>query len=582
MPCNCSRMSGESTARSRWSACGRSRSALLESDADEPVVLLAELIRTDLRCRFARGQSPAVADYLGTFPELREADSRVLSLIYEEFCLGEERGDAVDVVVVLRPLSPVEGIAGLPAPVSSPLQPGGRRTSQGPPVSGAGRHVRGIPARLAAGTGRDVARLPGPGPLAGGEAGRPQGLARSRAQSRRPRARWTIRTSSRSTRSSSTTARCAASRCRTARGCRWTRSSGGSIRPRGRGTRWPYGKPWSGRRRARRAGPDAVADPARRGPRRRGPGATAGRVSRSGAPMLRAWPGSSRSIAEALHYAHGQQTFHRDVKPANVLLTIQHGPQLLDFNLAESPHSASQAQAAMHGGTLPYMAPEQIEAFLDPELWGKVGARADIYSLGLVLRELLTGQAPDLPGRDALAAPRHARAARPPAAARRLGATDEPGDPSCPRGDRRQVPGGPARAALSRRRRPGRRPGPIPPPPPAGPRQSIRHDRSDARTGACDNRMRLAVVAACLAPLWLAVGLAWRTDTRVRPSTPFRSSPVLIDALKNLDGHARDAIEPLKLLVSQYPDSCLPLVALCLAHDASEQDETANLASARR
>ena len=51
----------------------------------------------------------------------------------------------------------------------------------------------------------------------------------------------------------------------------------------------------------------------------------------------------------------------------------------------------------MLGGTLPYMAPEQIEAFLNPDLWGTVGARADIYSLGLVLRELLTGQAPDVP-----------------------------------------------------------------------------------------------------------------------------------------------------------------------------------------
>ena len=43
------------------------------------------------------------------------------------------------------------------------------------------------------------------------------------------------------------------------------------------------------------------------------------------------------------------------------------------------------------------MAPEQIEAFLNPELWSCVGAGADIYSLGLVLRELLTGQMPDLP-----------------------------------------------------------------------------------------------------------------------------------------------------------------------------------------
>ncbi len=102
-------------------------------------------------------------------------------------------------------------------------------------------------------------------------------------------------------------------------------------------------------------------------------------------------------MAEALDYAHRMRTFHRDVKPGNVLLTLDHGPQLLDFNLAESPHSASQADAAMQGGTLPYMAPEQIEAFLNPQLWGQVGARADIYSLGLVLRELLTGQQPDLP-----------------------------------------------------------------------------------------------------------------------------------------------------------------------------------------
>ena len=43
------------------------------------------------------------------------------------------------------------------------------------------------------------------------------------------------------------------------------------------------------------------------------------------------------------------------------------------------------------------MAPEQIEAFINPDLWDKVEAKADIYSLGLVLRELLTGQKPDLP-----------------------------------------------------------------------------------------------------------------------------------------------------------------------------------------
>ena len=108
-----------------------------------------------------------------------------------------------------------------------------------------------------------------------------------------------------------------------------------------------------------------------------------------------AWVGMI--LARAIHYAHGMKTFHRDVKPGNVLITVHHGPQLLDFNLAESPHSAQHAESAMLGGTLPYMATEQIEAFLNPELWGTVGAKADLYSLGLVLRELLTGQAPDLP-----------------------------------------------------------------------------------------------------------------------------------------------------------------------------------------
>ena len=102
-------------------------------------------------------------------------------------------------------------------------------------------------------------------------------------------------------------------------------------------------------------------------------------------------------LARALHYAHTKRTFHRDVKPANVLITVAHGPQLLDFNLAESPHAVDQAQAALHGGTLPYMAPEQIQAFLNPALWGQVDGQADIYSLGLVLRELLTGQMPELP-----------------------------------------------------------------------------------------------------------------------------------------------------------------------------------------
>src|SRR5437016_3548341 len=61
---------------------------VLAVDRDDSIGLLAELVKTDLRCRFAqapRDQAPGVAEYLERFPELRAADSRVLSLIYEEF-----------------------------------------------------------------------------------------------------------------------------------------------------------------------------------------------------------------------------------------------------------------------------------------------------------------------------------------------------------------------------------------------------------------------------------------------------------------------------------------------------------------
>jgi serine/threonine protein kinase/Tfp pilus assembly protein PilF len=95
-------------------------------------------------------------------------------------------------------------------------------------------------------------------------------------------------------------------------------------------------------------------------------------------------------LADGLAHAHERGIIHRDLKPANILLTNDGQPMLLDFNLSEDLKAAAAASAARVGGTLPYMAPEHLEALSgEPR---RVDARSDIYSLGLILFELLTGQ----------------------------------------------------------------------------------------------------------------------------------------------------------------------------------------------
>jgi tRNA A-37 threonylcarbamoyl transferase component Bud32 len=94
-------------------------------------------------------------------------------------------------------------------------------------------------------------------------------------------------------------------------------------------------------------------------------------------------------IAHALAYAHDHNIVHRDIKPANILLTENGQPMLSDFGIAkilESKDGVTLTGAGMSIGTPDYMAPEQ---------WiGDTGPRADIYSLGVVLFELLTGRKP--------------------------------------------------------------------------------------------------------------------------------------------------------------------------------------------
>ncbi len=95
-------------------------------------------------------------------------------------------------------------------------------------------------------------------------------------------------------------------------------------------------------------------------------------------------------VAAGLAHAHEHGIVHRDLKPANILLTDDGEPLILDFNLA-SRETALTPSTALVGGTLPYMAPEHIEALRSG---GVVDARSDVYSLGVILFEMLTGQCP--------------------------------------------------------------------------------------------------------------------------------------------------------------------------------------------
>ncbi len=130
-----------------------------------------------------------------------------------------------------------------------------------------------------------------------------------------------------------------------------------------------------------------------------------GEVPPATSPARQHWAGLSwpatvcelgAKLAAALDYAHRRGVLHRDVKPANVLLTAEGEPQLADFNVGYCSKVEGAGPADFFGGTLGYMAPEHLEAFNPghPRPPESLDGRADVYGLAVTLWELLTGSRP--------------------------------------------------------------------------------------------------------------------------------------------------------------------------------------------
>lgn len=106
-------------------------------------------------------------------------------------------------------------------------------------------------------------------------------------------------------------------------------------------------------------------------------------------------------VAEALDFVHSAKTLagqpaeivHRDVSPANVLLSYDGVPKLIDFGIAKANARALQLQAGSIQGKVAYLSPEQVSG-------GTVDARSDIFSLGSILYEMLAAQPPFDPGNE--------------------------------------------------------------------------------------------------------------------------------------------------------------------------------------
>ncbi len=351
---------------------------------DGPGARLA-LLRADMSLRWEAGERVGARWYLERDAGL--SDDTIVALAYEEFCLleddeqhpdpGEFLARYPEVAPALRRVLDIHGLVGPGTTTAGSLLGGMGSGEHACPFPEAGQTIAGFSLVEELGRGA-FARV---------------FLARERELADRPVA---LKVTRRGSREPQTLARLQHTHIVPVHSYRIDRATGLHL----------LCMPYFGRTTLARVLADAHKRDARTGaalvaaldrlePKGGPVGGSSGRAALARRSYVRAiaWWGSR--LAEALEHAHDRGVLHRDIKPSNVLVTSDGMPMLLDFNLAREPLDGDAGDTAP-GGTVDYMSPEHLRDLADGEPEG-VDHRADIFGLGVVLYEALSGCRPFAP-----------------------------------------------------------------------------------------------------------------------------------------------------------------------------------------